>query len=95
MSLLLTTQNPLRGEACSPLSALLVVIATVPDADVVVELSVAALAVVVVAEFVEGAEAYFVQNPPKSSLQRAGQAVPPLTENRSSAFKVSMLSSIY
>jgi hypothetical protein len=50
------------------------------------ELTTAALeagvAALVVASFVAGAEAYFVHNPPKSSLQSAGYAVPPLIKKQ-------------
>ena len=63
------------------------------------ELTTAALgagvAALVVASFVAGAEAYFVHNPPKISLQSAGYAVPPLIENKSSVVKVAMLSVMY
>ena len=52
-------------------------------------------ATLVVATFVAGAEAYFVHSPPNTSLQRAGYAVPPLIEKRSSVVNVAMLFVMY
>lgn len=43
------------------------------------------------ASFVAGPETYFVHNPPKTSLQSAGYAVPPLMENISSVVKEAIL----
>jgi len=62
---------------------------------VTVIVAVEAAAVTPPAEFVAGAETYFVHNPPRTSLQTDGAAVPPLRPNPTSVYRLAMLLVMY